>query len=174
MARKFITARETALIESWSRELIQDVAQQEIIYYAISVEGSRVHDVYEEAILKEYLLPVRINARVEFDQGPTEAKGGNLDSTFICKVMLHPEECRERNIVPREGDFIEHGQIVYEITSVGHTQPVYGQIQEKLQYRLTCVSSREGQFKVDSSRIDNVDNTHPVPPVVVRTLGDDL
>jgi hypothetical protein len=174
MARKFVTTRETALIDGWVRELVQDFVQQEIVYYAISVEGSRVHDVYDEAVLKEYLDPVRINARVKFDQEPTASKRGTLDSTYAIRVELHPEECRQRNVVPREGDFIEFGQIVFEITTVAYAQPVFGQIDDRIKYELTCVGSREGQFKVDNSRIDGIDNTHPVEHPHVHTLGDDL
>lgn len=174
MARKFITTRETALIDGWIRELVQDFVQQEVIYYAISSEDSRVHDVYDEAILKEYLQPVRINARVKFDQIASTSKGGTIDSNYTILVQLHPEECRQRNVIPREGDFIEFGQIVFEISTVGYSQPVFDQIDDKIKYELTCVSSREGQFKVDNSRIDGIDNTHPVEHPVVRTLGDDL
>lgn len=174
MARKFITTRELRLINSWNRELIQDIVQQEIIYYGISLERSSVHDVYDEAVLKEYLQPVRINARVSFEQGPAVAAGGTLDSSYSISVQLHSDECRERNILPREGDFIEYGQVVFEVTSVGHAQPVFGQINDRLKYELTCVPSREGQFKVDNSRIDGVDNTHPVEPRPPRTLADDI
>jgi hypothetical protein len=174
VARKFITTREISLIDGWVRELVQDFVQQEIIYYAISSEESRVHDVYDEAVLKEYLQPVRINARVKFEQLPTDSKGGHLDSNYEAKVQLHPEECRQRNVSPREGDFIEFGQIVFEISSVGYSQPVFGQMNDKIKYELTCVSSREGQFKVDNSRIDGIDNTHPVEAQRPRTLGDDI
>lgn len=174
MARKFVTTRELGLINTWNRELIQAVVEQEIIYYAISYEDSRVHDVYDEAILKEYLDPVRINARVEFDQTATVAGRGSLDSTYTCRVLLHADECQERNLKPREGDFVEFGQTVFEITTVAHAQPVFGQISDKLKYELTCVPSREGQFKADNSSIDGVDNTHPVSPARPRTLGDDL
>lgn len=172
MARKFVTTREAGLIDGWIRELVQDFVQQEVIYYAISQEESRVHDVYDEAVYKEYLQPVRVNARVKFNQVATAAKGGALDSNYSLSVQLHPDECRQRNVVPREGDFIEHGQVVFEITTVGYTQPVFGQIDNKIDYELTCVPSREGQFKVDSSRIDGIDNTHPVEHPLVRTLGE--
>jgi len=174
VARKFVTTRELNLIHSWNRELIEGVAEQEIVYYAISYEDSRVDQLYEESITKEYLQPVRINARVGFTQGPTTSRGGNLDSTYTLDVELHADECTKRNVVPREGDFVEYGQTIYEITSVGHDEPVFGQINDKLTYRLTCFPSREGQFKADNVRIDGIDNTHPVEPARPRTLGDDL
>jgi len=174
LARKFITQRELRLIHSWNRELIEDVVEQEIIYYAISFEDSRVHDVYDEAVLKEYYQPVRINARVEFTQEATTSAGSTLDSNYGLDVKLHVDECNRRNIKPREGDFVEHGQVIFEVTSVGFAEPVYGQINDRLTYKISCTPSREGQFKADSVRIDEVDNTHPVPPPRVRTLGDDL
>lgn len=174
MARKFITRRELDLIDSWNRELIQGVVQQEIIYYAISYEDSRVHDVYDEAVQKEYLRPVRINARVEFNQTATKSGRGSLDASYSMVVQLHADECRERNLLPREGDFIEYGQVIFEITTVGNAQPVFGQINDKLKFELTCVPSREGQFKADNVTAEGVDNTHPVSTPRPRTLGDDL
>lgn len=174
MARKFVTERELSLIDRWNRELIQGTVEQEIIYYGISFEESRVHDVYDEAIYKEYLQPVRINARVEWAQTATVVGGGSADSTYSCKVYLHHQECVERNINPREGDFIEFGQVVFEITTATWAKPVFGQMNAKLEHELTCVASREGQFKAENVRDDEVDNTHPVETARPRTLGDDL
>jgi hypothetical protein len=174
VAKKFITTRELRLIDSWNKELIQGVVQQEIIYYAISYEESKVHDVYDEAIEKEYLQPVRINARVEFEQLASKVGGAGIDSNYRVSVSLHHQECEERNLKPREGDFIEFGQVVFEISTVAWAEPVYGQMNDKLSYKLTCVPSREGQFKADNVTADAVDNTHPVEPARPRTLGDDL
>lgn len=174
MARKFVTQRELRLIHSWSRELIEETVQQEIIYYAISPDDSVIHDVYEEAVQKEYLQPVRINARVEFTALATKAGNGTIDKDYGLSVELHVDECQRRNVIPREGDFVEHGQVIFEITSVGHAQAVFGQINDKMAYKLTCVPSREGQFKADNVASDGVDNTHPVEPARPRTLGDDL
>jgi hypothetical protein len=174
LAKKFATTRELNLIDRWNRELIQGTVEQEIIYYGISYEESRVHDVYDESIHKEYMQPVRINARVEFDQTATTAGGGTADSTYSCTVFLHHKECVERNLNPREGDFIEFGQIIFEIASAKWAKPVFGQMNAKLEHELTCVTSREGQFKADNARVDEVDNTHPVEPARPRTLGDDL
>lgn len=174
MARKFVTTRELALVDSWNKELIQDTVKQRLIYWGISYEESQVHDVYDEAVTKEYYQPVEFMARVEFNQVATVANGGTLDSGYTLSVFAHREELDERNIRPREGDFIEYGQSVFEITTVGLTQPVFGQINDKLMIQLTCVPSRETQFKTDNVTIDNIDNTSQVNPARPRTLGDDL
>lgn len=162
------------MIDSWAKELIQGTVAQEIIYYAISYEESSVHDVYDESIRKEYMTPIRINARVEFEQVATNMKDGHLDSNYTLAVSCHADELRDRNVNPREGDFIEYGQKFFEVSSIGTIEPTFGQINNKLTVKLTCVPSREGQFKADSSTIDGVDNSHPVEHARPTTLGDDL
>lgn len=174
MARKFATSRELNLIKSWNKELIQGTVQQYIIYYAISSDESVIDDVYEEAVLKEYTQPVRVGARVQFEQSPTHMGGSVLDSDYQLTAWCQKDELNERNLNPREGDFIEYGQIVFEISSVAYDQPVYGQINDKIEVKLTCVPSREGQFKADNVTADGIDNTHPVETARPRTLGDDL
>ena len=63
---------------------------------------------------------------------------------------------------------------MFEVTSVKHDAPAFGQINDKIQYELTCVPSREGQFKADNVTAEGIDNTTPVQPARPRTLGDDL
>ncbi len=174
MAKKFVTTRELALIDSWNRELIQGTVEQELIYWAISIEESSVHDVYDEAIQKAYHRPVRLNARIDFSQSPTKSSGGTLDSTYTMEAYCHAAELSERNINPREGDFVEFGQVMFEISTVSRPQLVFGQANDKIMVKLTCVPSREGQFKADNDTFDGEDNTHPVEPAKPRTLGSRL
>ena len=174
MANKFVTTRELALVDSWNKELIQGVVEQELIYWAISVEESAVHDVYDEAIRKAYQRPIRLNARISFSQDETKARGGTLDSTYKMEAYCHAAELADRNLNPREGDFVEFGQVIFEITTVSRPQLVFGQANDKIMVKLTCIPSREGQFKADNDTFDGVDNTHPVEPKRPRTLGDGL
>lgn len=174
MARKFITEREVRLFDSWNRETIQSISQQEIIYYQISSVDSVVDRLYDEAIVKFASRAVRINGRVEFGQEATEMEGGTMDSNFTLTVELHPKECLERNVNPREGDFVEFASIFYEISTVKKIEPVYGQMGKMMNYQLTCIPSREGSFKFGSSFEEGIDNSHTVPIRPSRTLGDDL
>lgn len=174
MAKKFVTTREIALIDSLNKELIQETVQQEIIYWAISYEESQVHRVYDEAVKKAYQVPVRLNARVQFDQGQTRMKDGKLDATYTLEAYCHAQELAERNVVPREGDFVEFGQVMFEIASVTRPQLVFGQANDKIMVKLTCVPSRESQFKADNDTFEAEDNTHPVEPSRPKTLGDGL
>lgn len=174
MAKKFVGEREFDLIESWTKELIQDVVDQEIIYYAPDVEASSVHDIYDEALLKSYMEPVRLNARVSFEQVETKSRGGTLDAGYRLVASCHARELDERNIRPMEGHFVEFGQVMFEITSVARPQLAFGQANDKINVKLTCVPTRETQFKADSSSAETIDNTHPVERSRPRTLGDGL
>lgn len=162
MARKFITEKEHVFVDNINKELIQGFVGQELIYYAMSLEESEVHDVYNEAVRKVWYRPVRLNARVRYDSPGTNSSAGALDTQYDLEAFCHALELEERGIRPREGDFIEFGQVVFEVTSVTQPQLVFGQPNHRLMWRLAGTPSREGQFKVAGFRAEGVDNTVPV------------
>lgn len=164
VARKFITEKEIAFINKINRELIQDFVGQEIIYYAISEEHTVSHDLYRESIDKVWFSPVKINARVEYDNTVVEASNLTLDSKHELTVWFHNEELNDRNVSPKDGDFVEFSQIVFEITSVTTPELVFGQPNNRIMTRCVCKPSREGQMQVHSDSSRFVDNTHPVEP----------
>jgi hypothetical protein len=162
MARKFVTEREIAFIDAINKELIQKVVGQEVSYYAISLEKSRVHRLYDEAIEKVWDPPVMLNARILWDNAQSITTNMGVDSKYSVEVYFHDLELRDRNVRPKEGDFIEFGQVFFEITSVTQPQIVFGQINNRLMTKCICVPSREGQFQAGSRSSEGVDNTHPV------------
>lgn len=165
MARKFITTREYALISSINKELIQNFIGQEVIYYSISREETSVRNIYNESIEKRYLDPVRLNCLVSYDNPTVKNTDIGLDSEYNVEVFALNDELIERNLVPKEGDFLEYGQTFYEVTAVTQPQLVYGHIDNKLMKKLSCVASRENQFSAESySGIGGQDNSHPVQP----------
>lgn len=174
MAQKFVTTRELNLIRSWTKELIQEVSRQYVLYYSVDSEGSVVHDVYDEAITKVVLDPVKLNCRVEFDELAATTGKGVLDANFKLSVLIQPQELVERNLNPRIGDFVEWSQVMFEVTNKLTRNPAFGQANEKVTIELTCSPSREGQYKAENSSEDGIDNTHPATPARPRTLGDDL
>lgn len=161
---KFITEKELAFIDNINRELIQKVVAQEVIYYAISVEHTEVHSLYNESVDKVWYSPVRINARVEWENPTVDTTQMSLDSKYSCNVFFHDTELNDRNVNPKEGDFLEFGSVVFEITSVTRPQLVYGQVNKKIQVMCKCVPSREGQFQIHSDSAKFIDRTHPVEP----------
>lgn len=162
MARKFVTEREIAFISKINREFIQKVTGEEVTYYAISLEKSRVDDLYDEAVEKIWEIPVKINARVLWNNEQSKSSNFGIDSIYSIEVYFHDDELKDRNVSPKEGDFIEFGNVFFEITSVTQPQIVFGQINNKVMTKCYCVPSREGQFSNGSDSSRGVRNTHPV------------
>lgn len=162
MARKFITTHELAFISKINHELIQYVVGQEVSYYAISLEKSRVHRLYDEAVEKVWDPPVLVNARVLWDNPQSATSQYGVDSKYTAEVYFHTDELDARNIRPKEGDFVEFGQVYFEITSVTQPQIVFGQVNNRIMTKCICVPSREGQFQAGGKSSEGVDNSHPI------------
>ena len=162
MARHFITQREINFINDRTKELIQRVVGEEVIYYAISLEKTSSHRLYGEAVKKTWQAPVRINALVLYENDSVSSTNFTLDSKYRLEVYFHAQELLERNVSPREGDFVEYGEIFYEITQVTQPQVVFGQVNNKVMKKCTCVPSREGQFQAGGKDDEGVDNSHPI------------
>src|SRR5206468_12164104 len=122
MSTKFILDREIAFINAINKELIQNVIGQEIFYYEISVPQSRANRVYGESVRKTWKPPVMVNALVRYDSSTVQTTNAGPDTKFEADVYFHTQELQERNVSPKEGDFVEFGQIFYEISSVNQPQ----------------------------------------------------
>lgn len=162
MARKFITEREHAFIGAINHELIQYVSGQVVNYYAMSLPETRVNDLYNEAVQKTWSPPVAVNARVRWTNEGTTSNNFGQDSKYGLEVYFHTLELTERNVLPKEGDFVEYGQVFFEISSVTQPQLVFGQVQDRIMTKCVCVPAREGQFQAGNVSSENVDNSHPV------------
>jgi hypothetical protein len=162
VSRKFVTEREIAFIDAINKELLQDVVQQEVLYYAISQAESQFHPLYGESIRKAWCAPVRTNPLVQWDNPNEESTGAGVDSKYNIEAYFYNAELRERNLVPKTGDFVEFGQIFFEITSVTEPQLVFGQINNKVMTKCVGVPAREGQFQAGNQTDESVDRTHPV------------
>ena len=158
-------------IDRVTRELLQTVVQAEVLYYGISLAETPVDDLYDEAPRKVWMAPVRCNALVAYDNPNTLTTNLGVDSRYTLEVYFHQAELDDRNLLPREGDFVEYGAQYWEITSVARPQVAFGQIQKKVMRKCTCVPAREGQFAAGGSREESVDNTTAVVDAPTVTLG---
>jgi hypothetical protein len=162
MSFKFVTEREIAFINKINKELLQHVIGQEVSYYEISVEDSAVNTTYEESSHKVWRPPVKCNALVLWDNPQTRSSVLGPDSIYSLEVYFHTQELNERNLVPKDGDFVEFGEVFFEITSVTHPQLVFGQVNNKIMTKCMCVPAREGQFQAGGDSEKGEQNTHPV------------
>ena len=169
MARRFITQKELDYINRVTKELVQATVGQEVLYYQIALDENDAHRVYKEAVRKTWKPPVKCNALVQWTDNAAKSGLFNLDQDIQIEVYFHKDELDDRNLVPREGDFVEFGQVYFEIASVAQPQITFGQIQAKVMYKCVCVASREMQFQTGGSDDESVDHSTPIqnkPPRV--------
>lgn len=166
MSTKFITDKEIAFINMVNKELIQNVVGEVVHYYAILADKTRVHRLYQEAVKKVWAAPVKANALVMYDNPSVKSTNIGSDSMYTIEVYFHLQEIQDRNLVPREGDFIEYGSIFYEITAVTQPQVVFGQINNKVMTKCSCTVSREGQFAAGGDSAMDRANVHPDQQVI--------
>lgn len=168
MSFKFVTNREIEFINTIAKELIQHVVGQTVTYYAISLEKSKTSSLYNEATRKVWNTPIQIDALVNYDNPNVKSSLGIQDSQYTLEVYFHNQELLERNVAPKDGDFIEFGQVFFEITSVVQPQLIFGQVNNKIMTKCICVPSREGQFQNGNKVADNKDNSHPVQQPIFK------
>lgn len=148
--RLFIGLPEINFINAIDKELLQDVVGQKIMYYAVSEQLTTSDDLYGEAIKKETYSPVEINALVRYNPPVQTVTQFHVDTSYNIEIFFHLHELNERNIEPKEGDFVKYGHQYYEVEQLTRPQIVFGQIDHKVQVRAVCRIARKGQFRLPS------------------------
>lgn len=146
--RLFVGQSEINFFDGITKELLQQVVGQKIIYYAISEEHTNTHRLYDEAIKKTSYQPVEVNALILFNDPMQTAGQFSIDTVYSIEAYFHIHELREREIIPREGDFVKFGDILYEIEKLTKPQITYGQIENQVMHKAVCRVSRKSQFEV--------------------------
>ena len=62
----FLGEKERDLVKQVNDELIERVIGQVIAYYPIDLERTNFHPLYNEAVVKTFLSPVRVHALIDF------------------------------------------------------------------------------------------------------------
>ena len=125
---------------------------QAIAYYSISLQDSNFNTTYGEAIEKITLPPVRVYAYVFVENEQTNDRYG-YDYTSNLTVNFHRRRLVEdQDLYVRPGDFIQYGDLYYEIVrTYNDTRYYFGQVEHKFQVSAECIRAREGLFKVKKS-----------------------
>jgi hypothetical protein len=144
MARLFITPREQDLISDLTKEIIKDVVGQKIYYYAIRVDVTQIHDIYEEAIDKYFDPPIEIDCTVAWSpQTVTTGRFGS-ENLYTTEAYLHYKDLIDKDINVREGDYFSYGETFFEITSIVWQSNIYGEIEYMTGVKLLGKQARKG------------------------------
>ena len=148
-APMFFGKKERDLVKQVNDELAERVIGQTIAYYPISIEESNFNETYGEAIDKVSLPPVRVFAYVEVENIQTNDR---YSYEYQSKLVVNFHRKRlvgDQNLFVRVGDFVQYGDIFYEIVrTYNDTRYYFGQVQHKFQITADCIRARDGVFKV--------------------------
>ena len=75
----FTGQKEKDFVKQVNDEVIERIIGQTIIYYPVSLEHTDFHNVYGEAIQKNFLDPIRIHAMVKWDSQTTSTTPLGVD-----------------------------------------------------------------------------------------------
>ena len=144
----FLGEKEKNLVKQVNDEIIERVVGQQILYFPIDMATTSFHPIYGEAIVKNFLHPIRVFALVEY--GGIESsflEGIGIDKTATLKVNFHKRRLTEdQDLFVREGDFVRYGSIYYEIVKLNEPKQLFGQIEHRFEVTATCIRARDGVF----------------------------
>tara|TARA_R100001163_G_C5003904_1_gene152114 strand:- start:67 stop:555 length:489 start_codon:yes stop_codon:yes gene_type:complete len=144
----FLGKKERDLVKQVNDELIEKVIGQQILYYSIDMETTNFHDLYGEAVEKNYLPPVRVYALVEWKTDKTDyLESGGIDKQWEITIRFHKRRLTEdQDLFVREGDFVLYGDHYYEIVDLAEDKLLFGQAGKEFEVVAQCKRSRKGLF----------------------------
>ena len=144
----FVGKKEKDLVKQVNDEIIERVIGQTIVYYPVDYETTDFHPIYGEALEKNFLPPIRVQALIEWggiESAYTDKIGIDKQSTIT--VHFHKKRLTEdQDLFVREGDFVLYGNILYQIMTLGQPKRLFGQVEHKLEISAKCIKVREGMF----------------------------
>lgn len=144
----FTGKKERDLVKQINDEIIERVIGQTIAYYPIDYNTTDFHPIYGEAIEKNFLPPIRVQALIEWEgiqSAYTEKIGIDKQSSII--VHFHKRRLTEdQDLYVKEGDFVLYGDLFYQIVTLTEPKRLYGQIEHRLEVSAKCVRARQGVF----------------------------
>jgi hypothetical protein len=144
----FLGEPERNLVKQVNDELIERVIGQQIAYYPIDIAATNYHPLYGEAIEKTFLPPVRVYVLVDWE-GSSTVYNDNIGLDKDWKIVLHFHRRRlieDQDMFVREGDFVQYGDSLYEITKLIEPRMLFGQIDYSFEITAECSLARETLF----------------------------
>jgi len=123
----FGSSRDISFIKKINNELLDNIIQQEVDFYVLSL-ADMASNLYGEASQgKTYYRPVRLTCLLDRgDQTYVADDQFGVDVTQQMTFKFLKPRLRELNLVPKAGDIIEVRGLYYEIDQVNENQFVAG------------------------------------------------
>lgn len=143
----FFNQPERDFVKQVNDEIIERVIGQVILYYPISLEHSSFHNIYGEALEKNFLPPIKVNALIEWEDEETRYDTYGADKITRLTVHFHTRRLtQDQNLFIRVGDFFLYGDDYYEITSLQDPRLLFGQVENPFEISAKAIKARQTLF----------------------------
>lgn len=121
----FGSNRDFRLLTNIGRELVQDIVEQEIGYYKISLSDTQ-SNIYGESLSKTYNNPVKLNCLITRGDQIVNPDNFGSDLTRDVSFAFIREDLVDSNTVPEVGDIVLWHNDYYEVDTVRENQLFLG------------------------------------------------
>jgi hypothetical protein len=142
----FVGPREAALWNDYNTEMLEIVAKQNFIYWAVERKFSEVEDLYGEAETKAARRPIQVYGLIQLDEPETITNQFGTEVKRRLEVFLHIDRLTEVGMYPQKGDFLEWDSQFFELLEVVVPQFAHGLPEIKVGVTIRCLSTREDVF----------------------------
>lgn len=117
--------RDIFAFNTFNRELIEDIISQQVGYYKIKLDESKVN-IYGEGINKYYVGPVLLNCLIERGDFTTNRLDLTVDVNRISTFRFFKNHLIDANVVPEVGDVVMWNEHYFEVDNVNENQLIVG------------------------------------------------
>jgi len=147
----FVGEREVKYFNDLNTEVLELVALQKVIYYAIEENLTPTHQLYGESAEKRFRPPVELYCRVQWNEPKVITNNFTTETSYSLEVFVQKRRAIELNLIPRIGDFVKFDEKYFEITTVTEPQLIAGLPDFKIGYNLACKVAREQVFQPEKA-----------------------
>lgn len=123
----FGSSRDISMFKKVNGELLDNIIQQEVDYYVLSLKDMESNLYGEASSGRTYFRPVRLTCLLERgDQAFVADDQFGSDVTQQMTFRFLHEKLRETNLAPRAGDIVEVRGLYYELDQINENQFVLG------------------------------------------------
>lgn len=117
--------RDIFAFNTFNRELIEDIISQQVGYYKIKLDESKVN-IYGEGINKYYIGPVLLNCLIERGDFATNRLDSTIDVNRTSTFRFFKNHLIDANVVPEVGDVVMWNEHYFEVDNVNENQLIVG------------------------------------------------
>jgi hypothetical protein len=151
MAR-FALSRDIKFFEGISRELVEAVVENIVVFYKLIINDSKVN-LYGESLSKSYYDGVHCAAMLDRQDTSVNYEGFGADQGQTVEFRFNRFTLEDKNFYPEIGDLIFHNNAYYEIDNVREDQLIAGQESHKFSIICSTFMSRKTTIQTEPRSI---------------------